>query len=112
MWHLRLVCNSPAITPDKNVLVKKLQSSTEVKRCSAMCTLSLSGYPFTFSAKAYHFKSSGNSMPASLPTHTVTRVHMHALNTHNMHTHTITDIFILHTGTKEADPDYLSEPQK
>lgn len=60
MWHLLLFCKSSAIVCDKSVEVKELQSSNEVKWCSALCTLSghlsLFSYPFTFSAKAYHFK--------------------------------------------------------
>lgn len=59
---------------------------------------------------------------ASIFAHTHTHTHSHVctymlyMHAHMRyaytHTHTITDIFISHTETKEADPDYLSEPQK
>lgn len=79
-------------------------------------SLQLSFHIISQSLPFYILREQHASIFAHTHTHTHSHVCTYMLYTHtcdtHTHTHTITDIFISHTETKEADPDYLSEPQK
>lgn len=85
--------------------MKELKFNGVVKRCSAVNTvvlhLSVLGF-FTFSAN--QFKSPGSSVPESLNLPHA-RTHAYACVQHaSMHIH--------RAAARDADPDYLRDPQK